>query len=79
KIANLSNKVPKTTELMIWDAGIRDLILQVVSRVPGEGVLTVVVGDFIEGRSGERVPLSDLIESDIRTIMAQVEPSNLCS
>ncbi|MBI5755702.1 MAG: DUF4384 domain-containing protein [Nitrospirae bacterium] len=73
KIAHLSNKVPKTTELMIWDAGIRDLILQVASRVPGEGVLTVVVGDFIEGRSGERVPLSDLIESDIRTTMAQVE------
>ena len=73
RIDNLTGKLPKTTELVAWDEGIRDLVLQIVSRVPSAGVLTVAVGDFIEGRSGGSVPLSGLIESDVRTTLAQVE------
>src|SRR3972149_5594020 len=73
EIDRLTNKIPKTTELVAWDEGIRDLLLQIVSRMPSDGILTVIVGDFIEGRSGGQVPLSDLIESDVRTTLAQVE------
>ncbi len=73
KIDRLTTKLPKTTELAAWDDGIRDLVLQIVSRVPSDGILSVSVGDFIEGRSGRAVPLSGLIESDVRTTLAQVE------
>src|SRR4030067_3184864 len=73
RIDNLTGKLPKTTELVAWDEGIRDLVLQIVSRMPSDGILTVIVGDFIEGRSGGQVPLSDLIESDVRTTLAPGE------
>lgn len=73
RIDRLSGKVPAASTFTSWDDGIRDLILQLMRRLPAEGLLKVVVRDFIEGRSGSRVPLSDLIESDIRTTMAGVE------
>ncbi len=69
----LTGKAPKAPEPAAWEDGIRDLVLQMVSRLPAEGLLTVIVGDFREGRSGGRVLLSDPIESDIRTTMAGVE------
>lgn len=56
-----------------WEEGIEDLVLQVINRLPAGEILTVQVGDFMEGRSGGRVSLSDLIESDIRTTMAMAE------
>ena len=73
KIERISGKIPRSSEPTGWENGIKDLVLQMVRRLPSEGFLTVIVADFREGRSGNRVPLSDLIESDIRTTMAGVE------
>ena len=77
RVDRLSGKVPAASTFISWDDGIRDLILQLIRRLPAEGLLTVAVSDFREGRSGSRVPLSDFIESDIRATMAGVEGTKI--
>lgn len=69
----VTERIPDVRKASEWEEGVRDLVLQLVLRLPVEGRLTVRVGDFREGRNGDKVPLSDLIESDIRTTLALVE------
>lgn len=56
-----------------WDDGVRDLVNQMLRRLPMEGILTVRVGEFSDGWSGDKVSLSELIESDISITLASVE------
>src|SRR3972149_1123974 len=49
-----------------WEEGVEDLVLQVLRRLPVDGPLTVRVGEFSEGKGGDKITLSELIESDIR-------------
>lgn len=73
RINRISDKLPKAGEITTYDEGIRDIVIQLIRRLPAGELLTLSVGEFREGNSGGRIPLSNILESDIRTTMAGVE------
>ncbi|MBI5417456.1 hypothetical protein HZA55_05860 [Candidatus Poribacteria bacterium] len=47
--------------------------MQIISKIYEKGVIKLVVFDFVEANSGKRLKLSNIIESELRTIFGKAE------
>ena len=63
----------KELEKYSWHKGIIKLVEELISKIYDEMVIKVVVLDFVEARSEERLMLSNIIESDLKTTLGMVE------
>ncbi|MBI4651062.1 DUF4384 domain-containing protein, partial [Candidatus Desantisbacteria bacterium] len=55
------------------DEGLVNLSEQIISKIFEKGVIKIAVFDFVEANSGKRLKLSNIIESELRTILGKAE------